>query len=268
MTNTIRSVAKAMRIFLAFDDRSPEFSVTELSRRVGFPKSVAYKLLRTLAAQGFLQQDPLTRRYRIGPAILTVAGAFLRSEPLTREGLPVLRQLSATTGHTATLGILGGSDVLFVGAVEGSCAVRAGAKVGDRRPVHATASGKILLSGLPDREVERLLGHGPLPRLTPFTTVDAERLKKELAVVRKTGVAYNLRERSEEICSVAAAVRNHLDQIVAAIGVTFSSHLESPGLLEQLSRAVQAHAWKLSRRLGAPSVGRNSDGQRCSRSRG
>jgi len=254
----IRSVQKALRILRAFDNQRPEFGLTELSNHCGFPKSVTHKLVRTLADAGFLEQDQATRRYRIGPVILTVAGTYLGTNPLIREGTAVLHRLAGTTGHTATLGVLDRSEVLYIAAVEGTQAVKASARVGDRRPLHATATGKVLLSGLSETEVDRLLGPGPLPALTRATITNPAVLKQELHAVGKAGVAYNLRERSEEASAIAAPVYDHTRRIAAAVSVAFPATVQDQRVLDELTAGMKAHAQELSRRLGAPDQG---DGQ-------
>src|SRR3990172_5623965 len=134
-SSVIRSVRKALRLLDAFGGDHLDFGLTELSDHLGYPKSVTHKLVRTLMEGGFLEQDAPTRRYHIGPGILTVAGAYLRCNPLVREGAAVLQDLARATEHTAALGVLDRGEGLYVAAVEGTRAVKASAHVGDRRPL-------------------------------------------------------------------------------------------------------------------------------------
>ncbi len=252
--NPIRSVEKALSILEAFDSRTPELGVTELSSRTGFPKSVTHKLLRTLAIKGFVRQDHTSHRYRIGPAILAVAGALLNTDPLIREGTPVLQRLSRMTSHTATLGILDRSEVLFVAAVEGTHAIRAGVRVGDRRPLHATATGKVLLAGLNDTELNTLLGLGPLQQFTPTTVTDPEVLRRELQLVRRRGTAYNLGERVSEASAIAAPAFDYTNQVVAGMAVVFPANMGNR-VFAEFARAVIACGQELSAHLGARQIG-------------
>jgi len=251
-SSVIRSVRKALRLLDAFGGDHLDFGLTELSDHLGYPKSVTHKLVRTLMEGGFLEQDAPTRRYHIGPGILTVAGAYLRCNPLVREGAAVLQDLARATEHTAALGVLDRGEVLYVAAVEGTRAVKASAHVGDRRPLHATATGKILLSAMSDAEVDALLGAHPLAALTPATITDRFQLKRGLDLVQQTGVAFNLRERSRDASGMAAAVYDLTGRVVAAISLAFPATLQDQRFLDELTKVVVAHAQELSRRLGAP----------------
>jgi IclR family acetate operon transcriptional repressor len=248
---SIKSVKKALMVLEVFARQQRDLGYMEVNRELAFPKSVTYKLLTTLTAAGFLRKDPLSRRYNIGPAVLTLADAFLNSGPLTRDSADILRRLSLNVGHTASLGILDGATVLYVATVEGREAVKATAQIGDRRPLHATATGKILLSDLPDAEVDRLLGEGSLPRFTAQTITDVATLKKELEEVRRTGIAYNRRQHTDKVSAVAAAVYDHRGRVAAGISVGLPASDLDAVILEELVPVVAEHAAELSRRLGA-----------------
>jgi IclR family acetate operon transcriptional repressor len=250
-TSPIRSVQKALKLFEAIGGHERDLGLTELARELGFPKSVTYKLLSTLTAERFLKRDPLSRRYSIGPAILTLAGAFLNANPLTRECGDVLRRLSWKTGQTASLSVLDSGTVLYVATCEGRLAVKTTAAVGDRRPLHATATGKVLLSDLPEAEVDRLLGPGPLPRFTERTIVDVGTLREVLQQIRRTGIAYNRREYAEAVAAVAAAVYDHRGRVAAGLSVGIPAAVQEIQVLDALAPVVAQHAAELSARLGA-----------------
>jgi DNA-binding IclR family transcriptional regulator len=254
---TIQSVQKALRVLQAFSPAAPELGAQEIAARVGFPMSVTFKLARTLAAEGFLQQDPLSRRYRIGPGILAVTGAYLSSSPLHREGNEALRAVARTTGHTATLGIRDGHEVLFIAVAEGTHVVRASAGIGDRRPAYATATGKVLLSDLDDDEIRRLYEGRPMVPYTPRTVANVDALLRDVRRVRRRGLAYNLHERTADASAVAAPIRDFTGRVIAGMAVIFPAARETQPFIREVSRHLQHHATELSRRLGmsaAPSV--------------
>lgn len=247
----IHSIRKAIRVLQAFTKERPEHSVSELARLLGWHKAVVHKILLTLAEGRLVQQDPVSRRYRLGPGIAELAGVFQSEEPLLREAVPLLRHLSQRTGHTAALAVLDGLEVLYVATVEGGEGLKMTARVGDRRPAHATASGKVLLADLPEEVLDRLLV-GPLPAVTPHSITDPAILRAHLAAVRQVGYALNLEERIAGMVGVAAPVRDHHGAAVAAVSVGFARHLTpDEGVREAIRRVVET-ANELSRRLGAP----------------
>lgn len=248
---TINSILKAVRVLQAFTKDRPERSVTELSCELGWHKAVTHKVLLTLQEGRLVQRDPASRRYRLGPGIMELAGVFQSEEPLIREGTPLLRDLTRSTRHTAALAILDGLEVLYVAAIESADGLKLTARVGDRRPAHATASGKVLLADLPPDVLGHLLSQ-PLPALTPHTIVDVQQLREHLAAVRAAGYALNVEERIAGMVGVAAPVRDHHGNTVAAVSVGFARHLHGDDAIREAVRRVAETSNELSRLLGAP----------------
>lgn len=248
---TINSIRKAVRVLRAFTKERPERSVTELSRELGWHKGAVHKILLTLQEGGLIQRDPASRRYRLGAGIMELAGVFQSEEPLIREGTPLLRELNRRTGHTATLAILDGLQILYVAAVEGGEGFKLTARTGDRRPAHATASGKVLLADLTEEALDSLL-ITPLPALTPRTIVDPRRIREHLREVRAAGYAVNVEERTAGGVGAAAPVRDHHGTTVAAVSLGFARHLHGDDAIAEAVRHVADTANELSRRLGAP----------------
>jgi len=246
----IRSIWKAIRVLERFTKEHPERSVTEISTELGWHKAVVHKILLTLEQGRLVQRDHVSRRYRLGPGVMQLAGVFLSEEPLVHEGVPLLKDLVRRTGHTATLAILDHFEILYIAAIEGEGLTRT-ARVGDRRHAHATASGKVLLADLPSEILDRLLDQ-PLPALTANTIVDPARLKTQLEEVRRVGYALNIEERLPGMVGVAAPVRDHHGATIAAVSVGFARHLHGDSAVREAIRAVVDTANDLSRRLGAP----------------
>jgi len=248
----IQSILKAIRVLRGFTRERPERGVTELSAELKWPKAVVHKILVTLEQGHLVQQDPLSRHYRLGPGIMELAGVFLSEEPLTREGTPLLKELARNTGHTAALAVLDALEVLYVHVIEGTAALKTTARAGDRRPAHATASGKVLLADLSSDVLDQLLGRNVMAALTPQTIVDPGRLREQLIAVRASGYALNLEERIAGMVGVAAPVRDHNGKTIAALSIAFPRHLHGETAVEDGITKVVAMANTLSLRLGAP----------------
>ncbi len=247
----INSILKAVRVLRAFTRERPERGVTELSNELGWPKAVVHKILVTLDQGRLVQRDSQSRHYRLGPGIMELAGVFLSEEPLTREGTPLLKNLARRTGYTSALAVLDRMEVLYINVVEGSAGVKTSAHVGDRRPAHATASGKVLLADLPSDILDQLLGRHVLPALTSKTIVDPDRLREELVQVVSAGYALNVEERITGMVGVAAPVRDHHGKAVAAVSVAIVRHLHTEQAIDEAIGHVMTTANDLSRQLGA-----------------
>lgn len=212
MLNTIR---RAGSVLTLFTEERPDWGVREMAAELGIPRSNAHELLSSLATIGLLQRTP-DARYRLGWRLLTLSGHLVNSTDVARIGSSVLSQLAHQHGQTAGLATLDNGQVLSIGQVEphGSAPV---ARVGDRLPAHSTASGKILLSHLD------LDPGDDLEQLTPKTITDIEILRRQLAVVRRNGVAFDLQETDMSISCVAAPIRDgRSGAVIAALTLCVS----------------------------------------------
>ncbi|MFC0041776.1 IclR family transcriptional regulator [Actinomadura rayongensis] len=196
-----QAVRRALTILHCFRDNGPALGASDLGRRLDLPTSTAHRLARTLVASGFLEQDPATSRFRLGPSIVELGQLSFHQRGLHRA-VPELTQLARVTSTTVDLALRGGNEVLIL--VGDS--VRREAGIGLRRPLHSTALGKVLLAWSPDPD---LAGLGPLPALTDRTIVDPSELKSELDLVRDQGYAVNDGESAAGVRTLAVPILDH-----------------------------------------------------------
>src|SRR5258707_15622281 len=108
------SVRRALRLLQTFNRYHTRRSVGELAQATGLHKSIVTRLMATMAHEGFVVQDPLTRRYMIGPMLFS-AGSLYEPAAMYREvAEPVLNDLAANTGYTCGIGVPIGSEVYMV----------------------------------------------------------------------------------------------------------------------------------------------------------
>ena len=249
--NRVQSVERAISILRAFGPDAPKWGVTSLSAHLNLPKTIVTRLLATLEDAGFVEQDEADRTYYLGRSIYELAGAYANRNELIRISNAFLVQLVAKTGFTAQLSILDGKEIVCLAACESPMVVRAVFYPGLRRPIHATASGKVLLSGLSDDAVGTLLCDAELPAITSNTVTDIGELVKHLTTVRQQGYATNYGESIEGLIAVAATVRNYQGQIVAAISLGFPKQFVTADQIPKLIQQVVNTAHQVSQRLGA-----------------
>ena len=246
----VGSVRKALEILCEFTVNEPRLSVSDLSRRLGMPKSTAHNLLRTLEGLDFLTQDPADRRYRLGPRVYELGLRFSRSTPLVSTALPYLHRLAEETRETVKLALLSGDEILIVAAVESPHQLHTRGDVGMRAPMHCTGLGKAILSKLDADEVVGIVARHGLPRFTPHTICDRDRLALELQRIRAEGYTIDLEENELGVVCVAAAMPARADRPVAALSVSApSSRLAGEGL-RNCSRLVLETAQAVERVLG------------------
>src|SRR5204863_3778164 len=135
----------------------PLLGVSDLSREVGLSRSTAHRYIATLAGLGYLQQDPPTRKYRLGPRVLDLGFSAINSMDLRELAAPHLQALSDETGHTVNMAVLDGADIVYIERCrtsrQGQREIDLNLHVGSRLPAYCTSLGKVLLANL-DEEAQ------------------------------------------------------------------------------------------------------------------
>jgi DNA-binding IclR family transcriptional regulator len=246
--SNLRSVSRALRS-LELIGEAGELGVTELGRRLGVHKATASRLAATLAERGFVERDPITERYRLGFALVALAGSAMSNLDLVRTARPVLEELAERTRETVNVGVLSGDSVVYLDQVTGSRAIVAVNWVGRRTPLHDTSNGKVLLAFADETDVERVLS-APLERATPHTICDPDELRGQLAMVRERGWAQTLEELEEGLNAVAAPVRDADGSVVAALSVSGPAFRMPSVDLPRIARLAIDAGSAISQRLG------------------
>jgi IclR family transcriptional regulator, KDG regulon repressor len=245
----LSSVANSLRLIKAFSEDHYEIGISDLAKRLGLAKSTVHRLASTLLDQGMLEQNEGDGKYRLGLALFELGTLVRRKMDFTVEARPFLRTLMEKTGETVHLAILDHDSVLYIITHESKQALRMGSKVGTRVPVHCTAVGKTLLAFQPEEEIERILARG-LPASAPNTLVDAKALRRELALVRARNYALDDEESEVGLRAIAAPVRSHSGNVVAAISIAGPVHRMTKKMLLGWVRELVGAAEAVSQRLG------------------
>jgi len=193
--------------------------LSDLARAVNMPKATVYRILATLESRGFLDRDS-DGGYRVARKLFDLQRPFPIEQILNRVAQSKMEELAKSCRETVNLGILDGGEVVVINTVESSQAVRMTSKIGNRRHLHSTAIGKVLLAALPEKEMLRLLRLKGLPRLTPYTIVSRIALMTELERVRERGYAFDSQENELEGRCIGAPVTGPDDRVVAALSIS------------------------------------------------
>jgi DNA-binding IclR family transcriptional regulator len=244
-----QAVLRAISLLKAFSDEQPQLGLAELARMVGLNKTTTYRLLTALESQGLIARNPGNDTYRLGPEVITLGGRALRASDLRSASRAELEGLAHTTGETATLEILVGSDVLVLDEVSGAHLVGATHYVGARWPAHATSTGKLLLAFLPEAEQEAALQRD-LSQVTEYTLTAPEDLRREMAHIYQQGYATAIEELEAGFSAIAAPVHNHDGQVVATLSINGPSSRLTLERLEEVASIVVEAAERVSRQLG------------------
>lgn len=238
----VASVKKALELLGAFSLRTPHWTLAGLSRHLGYPKSTAHNLLKTLQALDLVRQDPEDRNYRLGPRAMEMGLVFARSTEMLTQARPVLRRLAERSGETVKMGLLSGGQVLIVAAVESAHQLHTRGDVGTRWPLHSTSLGKAILSAIPVAEAQGLVTRNDLKRYTPRTSTSWTKLRAELVVIRERGYALDLEENETGVRCAAAPFVDPLRGAIAAVSVSGPSFRIADADLKDFTKDVIAAA--------------------------
>ncbi|MET4426786.1 IclR family transcriptional regulator [Mycolicibacterium sp. 624] len=218
--SAVRTLSRGLEILELFSAGDAELSQSDIAARAGLPMPTIHRLVKTLVVHEFLEPVAGGRKYRIGPAVLRLAGPLIaRSDPsavIRRK----LQELSEITGETSNLATLLGPSVVYLDGVAGGRILTPQVTVGLHLTAYNTALGKALLSQLTDDEIKARLGVGPYPRATAHSAVDWPDLKKRLDVVRDTGISISDEEFEVGLTSLAIALPALADGSLRAINIS------------------------------------------------
>ena len=244
-----QAIARAVAILKAFSDARPRWRVTDLARELELTKPTIVRLLHALEREGMVMRG-VSGTYGLGPGAIALGTLALRSNDLRTTARAELESLAAATGETTTLEVRAGDEILILDEVRVWHLLGTRPDIGTRWPAHATSTGKVFLA-FGDASARRALP-ARLTKLTRHTVTSAAKLRKELEQVAEQGYATAEEELVEGFVAVAAPIRDHEGQVIAAMSVGGPSVRMTPDRLPKLGKLVRESADRVSAKLGAP----------------
>jgi DNA-binding IclR family transcriptional regulator len=243
----VQSVDRALAI-LDILARRGEAGVTELAAELDVHKSTAFRLVGALEARQLVEQISERGKYRLGFGVVRLAGATTATLDLPRESQPVCERLVAEFDETVNVAILNDGQATNVTQVHGTAAVTTRNWIGQRTPLHATSSGKVLLAWAPENELTLALD--TLERYTPKTITSRSKLLTELENVRRRGWGCTAEELEVGLNAVAAPIRGGDGEVVAAVSVSGPAYRMTPDTYPSIAERLRAGADEISSRIG------------------
>jgi len=247
----IQSIERASAILRALASGPRRLGVSELSERLGLAKGTTHGLLRTLQAEGFVEQDPESGKYQLGAALLQLGNSYLDVNELRARSIAWSDRLASQSGEAVRVGTLHGDGVIVIHHVFRMDNTLQIPEVGAHLPPHATALGKALLAHHP-QVADDLLVDG-VARLTHATVVSPPALQKILERVREQGWAAEREEAIIGEASIASPVFDRTGAAAGAIGIVgpvervYAKRTPQAALIGHVREAARA----ISRELGA-----------------
>jgi IclR family acetate operon transcriptional repressor len=215
----VRVLHKTLDILETIKTTDSGFRLADLARKVELPKATVYRILVTLEGRGYLDRAT-DGSYRMAKKLFDMQRTVPIEQILNRVAQPLMERLVASCKETVNLGVLDAGEVVVINTVESPQAVRMSSKIGNRRLLHSTALGKVLLAGLPDKEVLRLIRMKGLLRLTDETLTTKAAVLAEIQTVREQGWALDNQENEIEGRCIGAPVLGPDDHIIGALSIS------------------------------------------------
>ncbi len=215
----VRVLHKTLDILETIKATESGFRLAELSRRVELPKATVYRILSTLEGRGYLDRAP-DGSYRMAKKLFDLQRAAPIEQVLTRVAQPLMERLVGSCRETVNLGLLDAGEVVVINTVESPQAVRMSSKIGNRRFLHSTALGKVMLAGLGDKEIARLLRLKGTPKLTAETLTTKAEVLAEIQKVRQQGWALDNQENELDGRCIGAPIAGPDGHTVAALSIS------------------------------------------------
>jgi len=248
----IQSVSHALDVLEQFHGSVDEIGVTELSKRLKLHKNNVFRLLATLEARGYIEQNKISENYRLGLRCLQLGQTFIHQMGLLLQSRAILEELSKATKESAYVAIRKGSAIIPLDFVEPARAVRVVSFLGTVLPSHCTAAGKAHLvfetegtpgQGLPER----------LDRYTDQTIVDGNALREQMKIIGESGYAVERGEFTEDVNAVAVPIRDYTRSLVGTLAVVGPMHRFSDDAVNNdIAPMLLKAGAELSKRLGFP----------------
>lgn len=240
----IEAVDKALRLLLLFRERG-QLRLTEAYEALDIGKSRAHRLLAMLVFHRFVVQDPASKVYLPGPALVEIGLATVAQMDIRGIARPFLEEIATATGETVHLARLEGGDIRFVDCIESQLTLRVAGRVGRLLPAYATSLGKAILAGLTDEEVCRLYPTESLPAVTQRTIRRRSELLAELDSTRARGYAVNHEESEDGVSSVGVALNRNLRGPTVGLSVAAPTARLSDATVERVAQLLLNTAERL-----------------------
>jgi DNA-binding IclR family transcriptional regulator len=253
----IPNLDRALRVLEHLSTRQEGGSITEIATQLSLPKNSVFRILRTLAASGYLEERD--KAYRLSPKILSLGYAAVRSTHLIDACMDEMRTLRDEINETIFVGALSEGTVVILEELPSFQLIKFTVEIGHKVPIHASAPGKAILAFLPAAEQRDLLNHIAFTRFNDRTIPGMKAMLKELEKIQAAGYAWDLGEEVGEIWCVAAPVLDYRAYPIASIWLSGPEFRVSRMDQAKVGAAVREHALRISRHFGFdPSVARGA----------
>jgi DNA-binding IclR family transcriptional regulator len=251
-----QSLFRAFQLVEILSDYPNGCPLARLSELVDLNKSTTHRMLQALSVMGYVTNGSSAGSYRLTTKLVAVGQKALSSLNIIQVAAPHLEALNLETGETVNLSHWEENHAVLIYKLEPTRSVmRTHAYVGQQRPLHCTAMGKLYLAHAPDGYVDAYWKTAVIEPLTVNTIVAIDALKAELEEIRTGGLAFDREENELGVTCIAAPVFDIRQRVEYAISTSLpTTRLAAMGP-DPLIAAIRRAAGKISAELGGAKLG-------------
>lgn len=239
----MKSIEVTLSLLKTLTESENGVSVLDIARKISFSKSSTHRALQVLEREKFAIKDPTTNRYKCGPALFNIAFNFLTNFNLRQLAQPILSNIVDDINENVYLCVYIDKTLYFIEKAESDHPIRYVNPMGKRQFLHAAAPGKVVMAHLPAEQIEKLIGRG-LPRFTPNTITDPEKLRRELNTIKKQGYATSFSEFATGGNAIAVPLLNPSGYPIGCIDIVIPEERYDKDKLEHyvslLNQGIEA----------------------------
>jgi DNA-binding IclR family transcriptional regulator len=236
----IQVIERMMSLLDALAHFDMPASLKQLALETDLHPSTAHRILAAMTAAGFVERSA-NGGYRLGIRLLEMGNLVKSRLDIRAAALPLMEALHQRLGESVNLGVRQGDDIVYIERTSsGRSTVRAVHLVGARAPLHVTAVGKLYLAADTQEEVAAYARRTGLPGLTASSLTTQAALEKEVARVRREGVAFDNEEIEPGLRCIAAPVFDDAGLLVAGLSVSAPADRHNPEWAAQMRATAAA----------------------------
>lgn len=245
----VQSVARALDILCLFESEE-ELGISEIARTMGLGKSTIYGLVNSLVSRNFLEQSPVTKKYRLGIRNFELGRFVSQRMDLRSEATPIVSEVLGKYHETVHLAVHYEGEIVYVESFRVPDVTILYTQTGRRAPMHCSSLGKAMLAFLPDSYLQEFVLSKPLVSLTPYSITDPEKLKEDLALVRQRGYSFDDQEIELGLRCIGAPVFDGMKTVIGAISVCGPIFHMTDEKVSQMAPDIVKCARMISYRMG------------------
>jgi IclR family pca regulon transcriptional regulator len=213
------TLAKGLAVLGAFGEQRPAMTLSEAAAAADLSRATARRVLRTLAALGYVVQNG--RQFSLTPRILELGFAYLSTQSWIDRAEPLMKELSHSVDESCSAAILQGTEIVYVARMPAPYRIMSTTiAVGTRLPAFHTSLGRAQLGFLGEDELWRRLKSLRIEHYTPSTITDLEALAARIKADREQGFSIVDEELERGLRSLAVPIVTRSGKNVGAINLS------------------------------------------------